>query len=83
MSVGSDADAVTSQTHRQLKYESTVPVDAVLRQFDGFPQYGLGERRLRLLLVQFGQNAGRLELDVVEAVYGLGQVPLQREERRV
>ena len=44
-----------------------MPVDGLLRHLDGLAQYRLGQIRLAALFVDLSQQAGSLELDVVEA----------------
>lgn len=58
-----------------------MPIDVVLRQFNRLAQYRLGENVLALLLIQLGEQAGRIELNIVEGVDVLRQQPLQTCEQ--
>lgn len=58
-----------------------MPVNTLLRHFDGVSQHGFCEIRLPLLFIQFGQQARRFKLDVVKTSNVLRQVPLEKKEK--
>ena len=56
-----------------------MPVDIVLGQLDGLSQNGLAQVGLLLLFIELCQYTGRLELDIVERVDRLAELPLQTQ----